>query len=48
MAQVPAVVLEAERRAAAALRLADNKLALNAGWDDDLLRHELGDLRCGL
>lgn len=28
-----------------ALRLADNKLALNAGWDDDLLRSELGDLR---
>jgi ParB-like chromosome segregation protein Spo0J len=27
-----------------ALALADNKLALNAGWDDDLLRIELADL----
>jgi len=26
-----------------ALALADNKLALNAGWDDSLLRLELGD-----
>lgn len=25
--------------------LADNKLALNAGWDDELLALELGDLR---
>src|ERR1700712_1586861 len=25
--------------------LADNKLALNAGWDDELLRVELSDLR---
>ena len=25
--------------------LADNKLALNAGWDEDLLRIELGDLQ---
>ena len=25
--------------------LADNKLALNAGWDEDLLRGELADLR---
>src|SRR5215831_17453995 len=29
----------------AAYRIADNKLALNAGWDDDLLRAELIDLR---
>jgi ParB-like chromosome segregation protein Spo0J len=28
-----------------ALRIADNKLALNAGWDDDLLRTELAELR---
>lgn len=28
-----------------AYRIADNKLALNAGWDDDLLRLELGELR---
>ena len=33
---------EAERRA---LVLADNKIALNAGWDDDLLRMEFADLR---
>ncbi len=25
--------------------LADNRLALSAGWDDELLRLELGDLR---
>jgi DNA modification methylase len=29
----------------AAYRVADNKLALNAGWDADLLRTELGDLK---
>jgi DNA modification methylase len=28
----------------AAYRLTDNKLALNAGWDDELLRLELGEL----
>ncbi len=27
-----------------ALRLADNKIALNAGWDFDLLKRELGEL----
>lgn len=27
-----------------ALRIADNKIALNSGWDRDLLRIELGDL----
>ena len=32
---------EAQRRAYV---IADNKLALNAGWDDDLLKLELGDL----
>lgn len=46
MATVPAIVLpnlsDAQKRA---LRLADNKIALNAGWDDDLLRAELMDLR---
>jgi DNA modification methylase len=46
MAQLPAVVLEGLSDAQkAALRLADNKLALNATWDDDLLRTELADLR---
>jgi len=33
---------EAQKRAYV---LADNKLALNAGWDDELLRIELGDLK---
>lgn len=46
MAQVPAIRLEgltaAQKRA---LRLADNKLALNAGWSDELLRAELIDLK---
>ena len=42
---VPTITLphldEAQRRA---LRLADNKIALNAGWDRDLLRLELKEL----
>src|SRR5215204_2534138 len=45
MAEVPTIELaglsEAQKRA---LRLADNKIALNAGWDLDLLRVELGEL----
>jgi len=45
MAEVPVIVLsglgEAQKRA---LMLADNKLALNAGWDTDLLRLELAAL----
>jgi len=45
MADVPTIVLEgltdAQKRA---LRLADNKIALNAGWDVDLLKLELGEL----
>jgi ParB-like chromosome segregation protein Spo0J len=28
-----------------AYRIADNKLGINAGWDDELLRQELGELR---
>jgi DNA modification methylase len=44
--EVPVMVArgwtEAQRRAYV---IADNKLALNAGWDDDLLRVELGDLK---
>ena len=43
--EVPSIVLEAlsdtQKRA---LRLADNKIALNAGWDTDLLKLELGEL----
>ena len=43
--QVPTITLaglnEAQRRA---LVIADNRLALNAGWDDELLKLEIGDL----
>ncbi len=43
--EVPSIILEAlsdtQKRA---LRLADNKIALNAGWDTDLLKLELGEL----
>src|SRR4051794_9396966 len=46
IADVPVMVArgwtEAQRRA---YILADNKLALNAGWDQDLLRIELGELQ---
>jgi DNA modification methylase len=46
MGELPAIVVTGLSDAQkAALRLADNKLALNAGWDDALLRSELGDLR---
>ena len=48
MPELPAIVLtglsDAQKQA---LRIADNKLALNASWDDDLLRTELMDLRDG-
>jgi ParB-like chromosome segregation protein Spo0J len=44
--EVPCMVArgwtEAQRRAYV---IADNKLALNAGWDDEMLRVELGELR---
>jgi ParB-like chromosome segregation protein Spo0J len=46
MEKVPTIeaahLTEAPRRAYV---LADNKLALNAGWDDELLKVELADLR---
>ncbi len=46
MIEVPVIVLdhlsETQRRA---LIIADNKLALNAGWDDDMLRVELESLK---
>jgi len=46
MVEVPVIVLdgltETQRRA---LILADNKLALNAGWDDEMLRVELESLQ---
>jgi DNA modification methylase len=42
---VPTIVLEGlDDTRKRALRLADNKIALNAGWDTELLRIELGDL----
>ena len=45
LAEVPTIELtglnDAQRRA---LRLADNKIALGAGWDLDLLKLELGEL----
>ena len=46
LAEVPVMVAtgwsEAKRRAYV---IADNKLALNAGWDEELLRLELGELK---
>ncbi len=46
MAEVPTIMLtglsETQRRA---LVLADNRIAINAGWDNDLLALELGDLQ---
>jgi ParB-like chromosome segregation protein Spo0J len=45
MSEVPCIELagltETQRKA---YILADNKLAMNAGWDDEMLRLELGDL----
>ena len=46
MPELPAILLEGLSDAQKqALRIADNKLALNAAWDDALLRTELTDLR---
>jgi DNA modification methylase len=46
MGQIPALRIEGLSEAQiAALRIADNKLALNATWDEDLLRGELAELR---
>jgi DNA modification methylase len=43
--EVPTIILsglsETQKRA---LRIADNKIALNAGWDLEILQHELGGL----
>ena len=45
---VPVIELEGLTPAQVrALRLADNKIALNSGWDVDLLRLELGELVSG-
>ena len=38
-----AYLTDAQRRAI----IADNKLALNAGWDEELLKLELGELKFG-
>ena len=46
MTELPAIAVEGLDEAQKnALRIADNKLALNASWDDDLLLAELMDLR---
>ena len=46
LAEIPVMVArgwsEAQKRA---YTIADNKLSLNAGWDAELLRVELTDLR---
>lgn len=46
MSEVPCLRLigltEAQKKA---LRIADNQLALNAGWDEEMLRIELADLK---
>lgn len=46
LAQIPIIQLDgltaSQKRA---LRLADNKIAANSGWDSDMLRVELGDLK---
>lgn len=45
LAEVPTITLAGLTEAAKrALRIADNKIALNAGWDLDLLKMELGEL----
>ena len=46
MKEVPAIRLKGLTAAQKkALRIADNQLALNAGWDEELLRIELGELQ---
>lgn len=46
MVQVPCIILayltEAQKRAYV---IADNKIALNAGWNDEMLRLEIGELK---
>jgi len=46
LTEVPVIVLDHLSKAQKkALVIADNKLASNAGWDDEMLRLELGDLQ---
>lgn len=48
LADVPCLVLEGLSEAQkSALRIADNRIALSAGWDDDMLRLELTSLSEG-
>jgi ParB-like nuclease family protein len=48
MATVPTIMLRGLSAAQKkALRIADNRLALSASWDEDLLRSEIGDLQLG-
>jgi len=45
MDEVPAIIVTGlDERKRRALVIADNKLALNAGWDDEILKNELSDL----
>lgn len=45
LASVPAIVVTGlDERKRRALVIADNKLALNASWDDEVLKNELSDL----
>jgi len=45
LAEVPTITIEGLSEAQnRALRLADNKIALSAGWDVELLKLELGEL----
>ena len=46
MTTVPCIVIDhLSKTQQRALVIADNKLAMNAGWDDELLALELGDLK---
>nr|AGU10190.1 DNA methylase [uncultured organism] len=45
LSEIPTIMLQGlAPEQARALRIADNKIALNSSWDDDLLRAELGEL----
>ena len=42
--KLPCITLDYLTDAQPRVYIADNKLALNAGWDDDMLRIELDEL----
>lgn len=44
MTKLPVVVVECTPEQAKALRIADNRIPLNAGWDSELLALEIGEL----